>query len=346
MNTKKIFAYLLILISMILVISGCNAQKAEPKEEPTQAQKVYEWDFFVVLPVNQARSAPLAEFANAVKEKTNGRLVITPRPAGELPYKGQEILQVVSKNTIEMADATMPYMSGDSQAGAVVTWPFLCGEQGEFVKAVEATRPIFAKELKERGIRLLFWFPDPSQVLWGSGKPIEYLEDFKGRKLRTQNSQMQVFANKVQSSSISMTSPEVPQSMQRGVINTMVTSSVTVNDNKFYEFLDWGNLLPVHGGGAWIVVNEQAFAELPADIQKILLEEAAISEKKMINKVIDDDAKALDNIKKNGVDIYDYKQETLDKGVNIIKDEWTTWAKEAGPYAEEALAAIRKALNK
>ena len=63
------------------------------------------------------------DFAEAVKERTNGLVNITVYAAGELPYNATEFAQLVSDGTIEMAAVPSSYIAGECPTSAVSAWP-------------------------------------------------------------------------------------------------------------------------------------------------------------------------------------------------------------------------------
>jgi TRAP-type C4-dicarboxylate transport system substrate-binding protein len=328
------------------LVTGCGSSNNKAAAPRKDNETIYKWDFFVVLPTTQMRSKPLDDFAKSVKEKSGGRLVITPKAAGEVPYKGPEAIRITRDGSVQMADATMAFIAGDLKAAAVPSWPFLCAAPDEFNKAVEAVRPIVNEEMKVNGVEVLFWFPDPPQRFWGKGRPIHSFADLKGKKIRTPSPEASQFIKDIGAIPVSMTSPEVPSAMQKGIIDAMITSAITVNDGKFYEFLDWGYTIPFSGSGGWVIVNSKLFAELPKDLQDIMRTEAKKYQEIAIQSVSANDKIALENIKAQGVTLIDPDASAIKQGYNMSKENWTKYAKEGGPWAEKALQAILEALQK
>jgi TRAP-type C4-dicarboxylate transport system substrate-binding protein len=346
-RAKKICFLVTIIMIMALLVCGCgggNESASTQNEDSQGAEKEFKWDCFVVRPTNQISNAVVLQWAENIKERTNGKLEITIKSAGELPYKGTEIIRTISQGIVPVGEANTANIAGESPVGALPTYPFLISGFSDWEKAFkEVINPIFEKEMSSKGIKVLFFFADPPQYMFGKGEPLKELTDMKGRKMRGQNAYMQEFATQLGASSISITSGEIPQAINRGVIDMFVTSSVTTYQGKYHEFIDWVYKVPFSSNGAWMVVNEDAFNELPEEYQQIVIEESIEAEKiHWERKALEDDEANLAGIASAGVQIFEPTEKFINDGRELMKEYWDKWAKEAGPTAEEGLEGIKK----
>jgi TRAP-type C4-dicarboxylate transport system substrate-binding protein len=339
MKNKRLATVL--LLTLALISSGSSAQ------EPA---KTYKWDFFLGVPTNHPRNVGLIKMVASLKEKTGGKLDITLRAAGEVPYKGPESVSVVASGAMQMSDANPGQIAGDSQVGAMPTYPFLVPNWESFRSVMNVLTPAFSKEMADRGIKTLFFFPDPEQYVFGSGKAIEKLSDFKGRKIRVHNSYVQEFVRSVGASGIAITSNEIPDAIGRSLINTFITSSVSTQAGKLYEFIDWTLKIPFSAAGSWVIVNKKAWDSLPPEFQTLIEKETVAMEKIYWDEIVPaQNAAALKEIReyKNGkVKIYENIPAIGKEGRALIEGSWSKWAKESGPYSEMAIKDVLKVLGK
>jgi TRAP-type mannitol/chloroaromatic compound transport system substrate-binding protein len=76
------------LLITFLLCGGAAAAHAQTK-----------WDLTGMDSINHAISQHFLQFADEVKKRTNGKLVITYRPAGEVPIRNDEVLKAVGKSS-------------------------------------------------------------------------------------------------------------------------------------------------------------------------------------------------------------------------------------------------------
>ena len=97
----------IMISSVILATNGFTASAT--------SSKVYNWDFFIFVgPTHSIYVDHFLPFVNTVKDRTGGRLIITLRPPGELPYKATDALRVVGDGSIQLADANVAFVAGES----------------------------------------------------------------------------------------------------------------------------------------------------------------------------------------------------------------------------------------
>ncbi len=360
MRNKKLVTVLMVLALFALIMVGCGSQETTTPPDQSASEQAsgetdysqfdtYKWDFYVCVPANHPRNQGLIEMTDSLREITGGKLDITLRPAGEVPYKGPEAIAICASGAVQMSDANNAHIAGDSQVGAIPTYPFLVPSWDVFKDVIDALTPVFTEEMEAKGIKTLFYFPDPEQYLFGQGDVIETLADFKGRKMRGQNAYMQEFATKVGASSISITSNEIPDAISRSMIDTFVTSSVSTQAGKFYEFIDWTLKIPYSACGSWVIVNQDAWDSLPPEFQKLIEEQCAAMEEKYWGGIVpaqnEAALKEIGEYKDGHVKIYENNPTLVKEGADLMKDSWAKWAAEAGPYGEKAIQEVFKVLG-
>ena len=338
---KKKMVIISIMVLMVILVTTVIGQ-CEAKQE------VYNWEFFVYGQLDQGDGAYLAEFADNVKESSEGRLVITCRTSGELPYKGQDSLRIASDRSVELSDTIMNFFTNDLKIGSIPTWPLLCSNNDDLFKAAEIVQPYIAKRLKDFNAEEIFWWIIPAQRFWGKGKPIHKLSDLKNVKVRTSSMQQQMFlrSETIKGIPVAMPSTEVPTAMTRNLIQSAITGAYWANVSKWDEFIDWGYTLPFGFSIRFVIINSEALAELPGDLKEILLEEGQKIQEKMNKEITLGDSDAIEGLRQKGVQIIDPDPVDAKNGEEIMKPLWTKWAKEIGPEAEEVLAKIMEALGK
>jgi len=129
-----------------------------------------------------------------------------------------------------------------------------------------------------------------------------------------------------------LSSGEVYQALQRGTIDGAVSGFTSMSERKWGEVAKYVWELyycPTTCGHT--VANLQSWNKLPADIQKIMLETGREIEKKYRKEVIDkEEAKAREELIKQGVEIVTPSTEEVEicrKLIKPIQDEWAKKSK-------------------
>ena len=255
----------LALLAAFLVVMAAEPGSAQ--------QKPVNWDFLSIVGLTHPVGEYHKQFADEVRQRTNGQVNITVRPAGELPYKVSEALRVTGQGAVQLSDGYIGFLAGDTKIGVLTGLPFLVGTAEELKKAMVVLEPLVREDFARFGDDILYWYTWPPQNVYGRGKPILTLEDFKGRKIRTTSPEQSELMKRLGAVPVSLTGPEVPSAAQRGIMEAVITAGFNLLGWKWYEFCEWGYLPDVHiGGPSYIIVNKAALAALSPENQKILKE--------------------------------------------------------------------------
>ena len=172
------------------------------------------------------------------------------------------------------------------------------------------TAPLFAKA----GVKNLFYHTWPMQNVFGKGKPIRTIEDFKGRKIRSTDGKQAEMLKQLGASSVNLTTAEVPVAMERGVAEGFITAGFNVVGAKWYEFVQWGWLGDIHiGGPDYTLVNIAAYEKLDADTRAKLDAVAKDYAPRFRAANLGDEAKDLEILKtQHKVDLFVPPKEQID----------------------------------
>lgn len=273
----------LLMLVLMLCLTACGGEEPAteapapeaPGEEPAEEQQVFNWIMYNYM-TNEATATKIdKQWAEELYELTDGRLNITVQTQGELPFSGNEMLQVLADNSVQMADLGAGYMGGQCEYVNITMLPYLVSNLDDAYACDEALAPYSDKYLSETfGVKTLFTYQYPGQFIWGSGEAPTCFADLKNRKIRTYAVQQQTFLQQFSAVPVALTWAEVPDALNRGIIEGMVTSAMGVMDAQLHEALDWVYLANMGPGLNWVLVSEDAFNELPADLQEIFLASA------------------------------------------------------------------------
>lgn len=306
----------------------------------------YKWKFYAFTGAVHANTKYFQAFAKEVKEKTGGRLEITVYPAGELPYKAFDVVQIVGQRNVELGDAYTGFIAGDIHLCDVFALPFLVDSLPDVEKAYASVKGRFDEIFKKRNSEILFMFTWPAQTIW-SVMPISSLEDLKGRKMRGKSPSENAVFKAFGAIPTTLESADLPTALQRQVIDGIIGTAFHNTGSGIADFLKYGYLIELHYALDFILMNRAAFNELPSDIKKILSETAMVYQKKMFQEVpVKLEQEAREKVKSMGTVLVEPTEKDKKEGSKRLVAYWEEWAKRYGKEAEETLQAVRKAIGK
>jgi TRAP-type C4-dicarboxylate transport system substrate-binding protein len=257
-----------------LVSSGLIGTAAGALAAPAvlRAQESFRWRMANLYPRGISFGLAYDAFARRVEALSNGRLVIENVYDGE-GVAATEVFSACQSGLIEMGAPYMALHAGELPAGLVelglpggpsrydhIYTLFTKGGWADIVREAYASKGLhWVGPYMQPGVYLL------------TKKPIASLKDLNGMKLRAPGAygkHMAAFGV----APVTMAFSEVYTSLATGVIDGCASSNlIDYRDGKWYEQAKYLYTLPVSGAQeSPIVVNPDAWATLPKDLQTIL----------------------------------------------------------------------------
>ena len=291
-----------------LLIAGCGEKPAETNNGSAESLQTYKWKLVTTWPKNYPGLGTAPEnFAKKVAAMSGGRLQIKVYGAGQL-VPAFEVFDAVSQGTAEMGHGAAYYWTGKSKAtGFFTSVPFGLNAQEmngwlHYGGGLELWRELYEPfnlipfAGGSTGVQMAGWF----------NREINSMEDIKGLKMRIPGLGGDVITR---AGGISVTMPggELYTSMQTGVIDATEWVG-PYNDlafgfhqvAKYYYYPGWHEPGPI----LELIVNQDAFATLPADLQAIVEGAARAVNQDMLDEYTARNNTALvELIETHGVDV-------------------------------------------
>lgn len=342
MRKMKIFMLFVSSLFFIIIVGGCSTERSANN----QSDGTINWDFVIYVGLEHPMGEAALEFAEKVNERSDGKLNITVRPSGELPYTPAQYLAAAGENDVQMSDVAAHY-TGGLTVGSFFALPFLVTNLNELEKAMEVMRPYIEEELENHNTKLLYYYPWPVNNYYGTGEMISSYKDWKDKKIRVAGAEESSFLSSIGMNPVSIATPEVPQAIQRGMADGLSTSALSVSGSAWHDFLDWGYRVNSIMYVDYIVVNKDSYDALPEQLQSIVDEAAAEAQKELPQRFIDIDNESMKALEKeHGMEFGEASEKEIEELTESATDIWEEWAKRKGPTAEEALKKLREKLNK
>src|SRR5262245_33511238 len=308
----------------------------------SRASAAEQWNFYMHQSApNFATSRGVKLFTEEIDKATGGYLNDRLHLTGTLQSNASNITQAVGDNVVQMGDDL--FNSGNIPVAGIPRLPMLVQSYEDFAKASEVLRSYIEKAFAQKGSTVLAAYTYPLQYMWGR-KKIEALDDVKGLKMRVAQPEQGEFVRRFGGTSITMSAPEVPSALDRGVVDGIFTAGVGAVLWK--DQLKYGYQLTVNVNNSYFIVNNDAYAKLSGDLKaklKKATEDAARWNQDTMQK---EEAESTQILTAAGYVFTKGKPEEIKRAVDAVKPYWDEWAKSRGPDVVEALGKVRAALNR
>lgn len=285
------------------------------------------------------------KFAELAAKKSGGKFSVKPFPGGTLGPDLQTV-SAMQGGTVEMTVMNASLLAGNVKEMAIFDFPFLFNDARE-ADAV-ADGPVGQKlldKLQERGlVGLAYWDLGFRQVHTAK-RPIPKADDFKGMKMRVIPTPIYVdFMKAMGASPVPMPFTETYTALEQGAIDGMTNPLLNITDGKYNEVSKYLTITNHMYTPQAVIVSKKFWDKLSATEQKILREaaqETAIYQRKVAR---DEAAKALAELKKRGMTVYELSPEEVAKMRERAKPVIAKFTQELGePLVREVYSAVEKA---
>ncbi len=308
--------------------------------EPARAAE--QWNFYMHQSApNFATSRGAKQFTEEIEKATSGELKVRLHLAGTLQINASNISQAVGENVVQMGDDL--FNSGNIPVAGIPRLPMLVQSLDDFAKASEVLKPYIEKQFAQKGSTVLSAYTYPLQFAWGR-KKIESLDDIKGMKLRVAQPEQGEFVRRFGGTSITMSAPEVPSALDRGVVDGIFTAGVGAVLWK--DMLKYGYQLIVNVNNSYFIVNTDAFKKLSPDLQGKLRKVATGAARWNQETMQKEEAESVQTLTGMGYTFTKAKPEEIKRAVDAMTPYWAEWAKSRGPEVIEALGKVRAAIGR
>jgi TRAP-type C4-dicarboxylate transport system substrate-binding protein len=347
MLRKIVFFSIIVSLVAVFPLAGCAKTEAPGAgTTPTPApEKVIEWPMQEVYAETAMQTQVLREWADKIAQRTNGGLKITIYPSGGLDVPWSEALGAIQDGSISIIHIPTAYMGGSSKFFGLTYLPVLITSVAEHQLASSAIYDLRVQEFaKFNAIQVSHW-PWGNQI-YASKKPLRTVEDFKGLKVRSTTPEDAALMEALDANPITMPYTDVYTALQRGTMDAFCTGVDAMAGVSAWEVCPYINNLTAMMAGGVILVNKDAYMNLPPDIKNVFLEETYDMETRIPYLVKTNCETSMQELIGHGMTEIEPSPELMTHIYEIAPSIWENWAKEGGPLCEEGLKLVREALDK
>ena len=299
------------------------------------------WDMSIVWPDANFHTKNAMAFADAVKEATDGEVVITVHTGGALGIKGPEGMAAVRDGLVPIAEILLNQQVGENPVLGIETLPFLAPTTDDLTLLHQFFRPKLEEIAGQMNQKVLYMVPWPGQAVF-SPNQINVIDDLKGLTIRVVDSNGNDFFGALGAVPIQMPWGEVVPSLAAGTIKGVTTSSSSGVDGAFWEFTKYMSTFNWQASSNIMSVNLDAWNALSQETRDKIEKTAKDMEGQFwLNSRAEDEQK-LAILRENGVEVSNPSPELaaalLEKSIPLW-DAFKSRVPEAAPVIDAYLQA-------
>ena len=292
----------------VLVLLGCKGDRQARDDSQADMQQSYQWKMVTTWPKNFPGLGRAPEtFAKQVERMSAGRLKVKVYGAGEIvPWN--QVFDAVSAGTVEMGHSAAYYWKGKAPAAQLfAAIPFGMNAQemnswlhygGGMELWRETYQPFGVIPFAggNTGVQMAGWFK----------KEINSIADLQGLKMRIPGLGAEVLKN-LGGVPVAMSGGELFTALQTGALDATEWVG-PYNDRAFglYKAANYYYYSGWHEPGTALefIVNQQAFEQLPQDLQAIVEVATKMVNQDMLDEYTARNSEAMHNLRaEHGVDM-------------------------------------------
>jgi len=344
LKTKRNRLGTLVLLGFFiaLVVFLCNQPAMASATKPIKMKFAY-W-----MPTKHTLHRVFVKYAKEVEELTKGRVKITLYPGGALGGPLQQWDMALGG----IADISffMPgYTAGRFPRSTVFDLPLIGG--GSCTVNTAIGHGVFEKYIMPdyKDAKMLIFFVCEPFTIHTSKKKIKTLADIKGLKFRSSGAVQSATVKRLGGSPVTLPITEVYTSLEKGVIDGVVTAFTAMVSFRLYDVSKYSILAGLTATPMAVAMNKKTWNSLPPDIQKIFDNLKMRYAFECATSYDEDRIKAIQRGRSLGKDIYPLSPAELQKWENRlapIYDDWVADMKSKGLPGDELLNAVRQLKGK
>ncbi|WP_105400682.1 TRAP transporter substrate-binding protein [Neorhizobium sp. T7_12] len=262
----------------------------------------------------------MEKFAEIVKAKSGGKIDVKLFPGGVLGGDVQTV-SALQGGVVEMLVLNAGILSSNVKAFGAVDLPFLFNSGEEADKVMDGA---FGKSLSEKlpatGLVGLAYWELGFRNLTNNRRAVTKLEDIKGLKIRTLQSPIPIeLFNSLGANAVPLPYTELYTALETGTVDGQENPFANIINAKFYEVQKYLTVTR-HQYNPQIVLVSKKFWDGLNEEEKGILQSAATEARDFQRKVSREaDAKALDEIKKTGMQVTELNSAETQKIRDAVK---------------------------
>ena len=235
------------------------------------------WKMTHKMPPESAEGLAFQRFADLVKEKSGGKMIVKTFPAEQLG-KTEAVLEMLQNGTLQVYPEGEAYLQKYVDEIKFTNVPFVFENREHYARFINSprVRGWYEKVKKEHNIMVVGNVADfvrgPYRVM-ASKKPIASLADVKGLKLRLHPDELSITVwRELGANTIVLAWTEIYESMSRGIIEACNSPMALVESMKFQEVAKYIIRHDEFPQGIGFMTSAKDFDALTPELKKVVVD--------------------------------------------------------------------------
>lgn len=321
---KKIITILLVLVLVVSLFAGCEgkAENTKQEESTNEGSDAKEYTFRVanVTQVDHPMNKSVEFFLSKVQDKTEGRIEIINYPAGQLGGD-RELFEQVQQGALDMALVSAAPVGSTNDVAAALQLPYLFEDWDHWLKVMSSpvTEELMSG-LESNNVKVIAVYDCGFRHFMGVDEPLTSLDSFVGKKIRVSEAPLLVSVFKsLGSAPTPLPYGEIYTSLQNKVIDGLEMDLSAMIMEKHYEV---AKHMTVSGHYTWpaiLMINLDLWNSMSAEDQQLFMESGKEVLQENVDYIIEQEAKAMVELKENGIDIVELTVEERQALIDATK---------------------------
>ncbi|MPY76973.1 MAG: C4-dicarboxylate ABC transporter substrate-binding protein [Actinophytocola sp.] len=330
---KKRFLATVCAVTLAIPLSACNLASEGGGGEHVTLRLSHQWPGVNKQGGGDFRAVLAQRFADEVRKRTNGDVDIQLYPNDSLIEDSEAQYQAMTKGTVDLSVYPLDYASGDVPQFSITLMPTMVRNHKDAQQWENAEIGKRIDEIAEaNGIKVLTWVWNAGAIGAKSPQPIESPDDVKkGSVTRAAGSYVEKMLERQGMGISSMSSSEIYNGMQTGVLDSAVTSTSSFSSYRLQEQVK-SYTSPSGGNTFWfmfepLIISKDKFDQLTPEQQKIMEDVGKELQNFAYEASEKDDARVDKEFKKAGVNVTPMDDAAFEEWRKAAQPVWDDFAK-------------------
>jgi TRAP-type C4-dicarboxylate transport system substrate-binding protein len=284
-----------------------------------------------------------AFFADAVRNRSNGRIVIRLIPDAKSGLRSREQLKAVTEGKFAMADSVGGTLAEESPVFLLSSLPFVTPSVEDARALYEAARPLYEQLFAERNQKLLYVVPWPPSGIWSTAL-LDNATTLKGLKIRTYDKTGTGVLARVTGTAAIVSFSDLEAKLQTGEINAVLSSGDGGAGRQLWKYLRYFSDIHYAVPLSFTSISLSIWNSLDEPGRNAIAEAARESSQRqwtVLNVRMEEN---FARMRANGVAIDEKPPTDVMNALRAAADASVIdWLSRAGPEASQIYQAYRKA---
>ncbi|RQD72629.1 MAG: DctP family TRAP transporter solute-binding subunit [Tindallia sp. MSAO_Bac2] len=301
----KKFMSMIIVLSLLLILPGCSGSNGSDNSAANRGQEEFELGITYVVAETQSTHLAAEVFKEKVEERTDGRVSIELYPAGSLYASEFDASEAVQLGNIEMTITATSPLAGFIDEFMVIDLPYLFSDAESAYEALDGDLgDQLLGLLPPLGLKGLSFGETGFRQITNNRGPIESPDDLSGLRIRTMETPAHIRPFQEWGANPSpLAFGELYTALQQGTYDAMEAPVSLIYSSRLHEVQDYLTVSNHFYTATIMLINDDLFNEMPADIQEIIQEEALAFKDLQRELASEQEAEWFEAIQEDGIQV-------------------------------------------